>query len=123
MTEHHATCADCGAQSPHTYREYDVARILSAHQCDDACLHCGFHNPMHRGLCRNCYANPEIRIDYPRIDGKRTKYDTVEDVEQFVEAGIGIAEAVSRIGIQRDSIRVSLQRAGRLDLYRRLIAS
>lgn len=60
-------------------------------------------------------------MDFPRLDNKRPASDTVEDVIEFLETGLGIEVVADRLGLKEDSIRTNLVRAGRYDLYLSLI--
>lgn len=112
-----ATCDDCGAVSP------EYARQLPGrlnHDCERACLHDGYRRQGvgTRGLCAQCYRDPEVRADYPMAYRRGT--DLIEDVEWLLVDGASLKTALARLDIKNDTLWKALDRAGRRDLFDRL---
>lgn len=84
------------------------------------CIECSTVTDMHsRRLCRLCYKR-RLRdgdlIDIPRVT--RPYADTIEDLEFFRDNGIGVAEAMRRLGMSRGSLWSVCRRNDRLDLWK-----
>lgn len=116
---HVPICLDCGAKGRAYEKPGHATFALNRHQCDDTCGRCRFAKPAgpgHRGLCRRCYDDPAVRLSRPRPS--RSALDIAGEAEWYVAfGGGGVCDLARSLGLQVESLRRSLQRVGRLELY------
>ena len=75
-----------------------------------------------RGLCDRCYIRAYragTLDDWPRTLANRA--DLIDDLEVIADGGGTITEAVTRTRRTREALWIATKRAGRRDLYRRLV--
>lgn len=120
MIVHQPTCSDCGAVGPMYAGKSHAAAAAAQHICDRACRHCGWGRAQatYRGLCCRCYADLDIRLDYPVTIHRAD--DLIEDVEWLLDDGVNLTQALARLDITNDALWKALDRRGRRDLFDRL---
>lgn len=113
-------CDDCGGVGPTYERLADARRSASLHRCARRCVGCKWARGIRgqRGLCSRCY-HSDTRFDHGLQFYRGT--DLIEDVEWLIDDDATLTIACGRLDIKRDTLWRALRRAGRLDLWDRLM--
>lgn len=116
---HTPICPTCGATGRAFAHASHASYALHRHDCENVCAHCHFAKPAgpgRRGLCRRCFDDPSVRSTQPIL--ARSAFDIIEEAEWFLAFDCGGVRALSNsLGVQVESLRRTLQRVGRLELY------
>lgn len=113
MADHVFHCPDCGTTSTPLPTPALLAIVTRAHICREVCIHCHWRRPTAgRGLCRACYADPTITINYPDRRGIPSA-DLLDDWDMLRRDGYTLRQAAERLGITYAALDQALVRAKR----------